>query len=167
MSDGGDAVFVVRWTEAGVEHTGLFTPSKLIARDGSKIDGRTIKRILPTCLTINRAGTIGFEAVAGNANQIAVFVGNNPEPPCPKEASPTISFADDNQVISQGATIAASDQTHMAMNATDRNGCGVFQVTVFRPIIKGIRAPTYCPDGPAIAGEARRSKQTPVCRSTM
>ena len=69
-----------------------------------EIDGRIIKHILPTCLTVNRAGVIGYEAVAGNANQIAVFVGNKFGAALSKGGeSNDFILADDNQVILQGA----------------------------------------------------------------
>jgi hypothetical protein len=119
LSDGGDAAFVVRWTEGGVEHTGLFTPSNLIATDGSRIDGRVIKRILPTSLTINRAGVVGYEAVAGSADQVAVFVGKKFGAALSKGGEPNdfILSDDGRQVILQAATIAASDQTQMTNDA--------------------------------------------------
>jgi hypothetical protein len=146
LSDDGETVaFVVRWTEANVEHTGLFTPSKMIARDGSKIEGRTIKRILPTSLTINRAGVIGYEASCGNANQIAVFVGNKFGAALSKGGEANdFTLADDGQVILVGATIAASDQTKMTNDANRSASVRAIPGTVydrFRRIVPAIPLP--------------------------
>jgi hypothetical protein len=161
LNDSGAVVFVARWTEAGRERTALFSSSKLIAQDGMRLDGRILKRILPTSLNINRAGTVGFEATAGNANQIAVFIGNKFGASLAKGGEPNdFILTDDGKVMLQGATLAASDLTQMANDANRGNLVRSIPGTVLGQI------PIRIPGVPRINPATLIGQQSPEKRAT-
>jgi hypothetical protein len=159
LNDTGDFAYLVRWTEPGREHTALFSSSKLIAQDGSRLDGRVLKRILPTSLTISRAGVIGFEAVAGNANQIAVFVENKFGAALSKGGEENDFILSDNgQVILPGATIAASDQTRMANEANRSASLRRIPYSVYDQVRGGVRG-IPLPSGSTLSGQPSQEKR--------
>ena len=118
LGDSGVVAFIVRWTEGNAEHTALFTSSGMIARDGSHIQGRVLKRIIPTCLTVSRNGVVGYEATAGAANQTAVFIGNKLGAVLSQGGEPNdFTLSDDGELILLNAKQAAFDQTQMVSDA--------------------------------------------------
>ena len=80
ISDTGAFAATVHWTDpAGVEHTALLTPQRIIASSGSAFEGRAILRITGAALAMNNAGLVAYEAsyidsAVGGITRTGIFI---------------------------------------------------------------------------------------------
>jgi hypothetical protein len=64
LNDAGEVGFIAGWTIPGeeIEHTGVFTSRRIVARDGDVVGGKSLMTIVSGSLAINNAGRVAYEA---------------------------------------------------------------------------------------------------------
>jgi len=84
LNDQGEVAFIANWVydQSGAIMRAVFTPQRMVAREGDIIEGRYIDALFGRELVINEAGNVGYEAAFIDTSapwvvQCGVFIGGD------------------------------------------------------------------------------------------
>jgi len=166
LNDSGEVGFIARWTIPGeeMEHTGVFTSHRLVARDGDSVGKFTLKAIKGS-VAINASGRVAYEAefIDGAATVCAVFLEHEFQfaiDPSATGPGPDFVLTDDGKVIPRPGVRLALPPSPAPAPATDsakKKGIGLKNLGLNLPGSLSKHLPiTIKPDG-----STKPDQQTP------